>query len=178
MKTILQAVAVFILPVTLYAATDCKIVELADHFEAICVGDERYAAEAAASSQLIKQNVKQQQAAGAAKVVRPAQQGGGVANLVGSEPLQSPPAAVKKQQHTAGAAEMVLPTQQGRGVSSMAGSEPPQTQSAAVKKLVDYRLHRLQRSDVEAKKAVRNQMMQAGRQNEIAAPQPQNIDDM
>jgi len=177
MKTILQAVAAFILPVTLYAATDCKIVELADRFEAICVGDERYAAEAPASSQSIRQNVKQQ-AAGASEVVRSKQQGGGVASLVGSEPLQSQPAVIKRQQHTAVAAEMVLQKQQGRGVSSMTGSELSQTQSAAVKKLVDYRLHRLQRSDVEAKKAVRTQMIQAGRQNEIAVPQQQIIEEM
>jgi hypothetical protein len=132
-RIIFTIVATVLLPVTLFAATDCKIVELSDHYEAICVGDEKYLPE------MYRGGPETQNIPKLRSVV---------------------PTAVPK--------------------SSAVGkidNEHPQAQPDAVKQLIAFRQHKLQRSDVDAKRLVRMQMIKAGMQNQIAMPQPQVSED-
>lgn len=109
------------LPAALFAATDCRVVDLPDRYEVICVGDERSAVESYNNSQKLQQNRTQPAAA--------------TQNL--------------KQQTV---------------VDSGLASDNPREPSAAVKQLISYRQNKLlHRADVEAKKAVRLQMIRAGK---------------
>ena len=44
MKTLLVTI-LLVLPSAVFAAKDCRVIEYADHIEAICIGDPKYKAE-------------------------------------------------------------------------------------------------------------------------------------
>lgn len=120
-KYTIIATYILMLPATLLAATNCRVVDLPDRYEAICDGDERSAAEPYNSSQKLQQNKPQ-------------------------------PAAALQSQKQQAIAETELASGNTR--------EP----SAAVKRLIAYRQNKLsQRADVEAKRAVRMEMIRAGK---------------
>jgi len=113
---------ILMLPATLLAATNCRIVDLPDRYEAICEGDERSAAE--------------------------------TYNLSSQKLQPRKPQTVTAVQN---------PKQQ-TNVHSGQVNDNPREMSAAVKQLIAYRQNKLlQRSDVEAKRAVRMEMIRAGR---------------
>lgn len=119
-KYTIIATYILMLPATLLAATNCRVVDLPDRYEAICDGDERSAEEPYNSSQKLQQNKPQPAAA-----------------------LQGP-----KQQ-------AIVETELASNTR-----EP----SAAVKRLIAYRQNKLlQRADVDAKRAVRMEMIRAGK---------------
>jgi hypothetical protein len=127
----LTIIAVTLVPGAACAITNCKIIDLSDHYEAICVGDEKYPLASAPA---------------------------------GASALQQLPAA------TAGATG-----QQPKSRGGEASAERSVTQPPAVQQLIAFRQHKLQRSSVEAKQAVRMQMIRAGRQTQAEVPLPQIV---
>lgn len=134
-RSILTAVATVILPATLFAATDCRFIELPDRFEVVCVGDEQYRAESHANIRAMNEQL----------------------------PLRVFPATIPNNPVTAAAASAA--------VDRSTVTKP------AVKQLIAYRQHKLQRSDVEAKKAFRLQQIRADIRNQpVMTNSPVNED--
>ena len=131
---ILVSCLMLLLPPTLFAATECRVVELPDRYEAICEGDEKIMAG------FYNGNQKERQ--------RDADQ----------------------------AARVNSPKFQATSASQPEGDR--KVKSSAVERLIAFRHNKLQRSDVEAKKAIRMQMIKAGRQNEPTLHQEQTVGDI
>lgn len=117
------------LPSALFAATDCRIVELPDRYEAICEGDQKIMADSSNDRHRSRQIVENQA-----------------------------PRANSSNIQAAG--------------DSRTEGDRKKAKSPAVEKLIAFRNNKLQRSDVEAKKAIRRQMINAGRQT---VPEPSYI---
>ena len=117
---ILVSCLLLLLPSTLFAATECRVVELPDRYEAICDGNEKILTGTFESDQRGRQRAFDQTLRVTSPIVQQAD-------------------------------------------ASQADGVRTKTKSAAVEQLISYRHNKLQRSDVEAKKVIRMQMIKAGR---------------
>lgn len=118
-----------IVPAVTFAATDCRVIEFDDHYEAICEGDQKSPVSSQVRPTAPAKNHRSEFA--------PAQ-----AAAAASPPAQGIPAAKPSPK--------------------------------AVKQIISYRQHRLQGSELAAKKTLRMQNIVAGRKNEIIVPQNDN----
>ena len=119
---ILLSCLMLLLPPTLFAATECRVVELPDRYEAICEGNEKIMAGSYNGDKKDSQRVTEQ------------------------------------------ASRVNSPKFQAAGDSLSEGGRA-NAKSPAVERLIAFRHNKLQRTDVEAKKVIRMQMIKAGRQN-------------
>jgi len=134
-------VLVLMLPSTLFAATDCNYVELADHFEAVCLGDEKNLVAAG--------ETKSSPAVISAKKA--------AANDVATTPESGQATAVKSM--SSPKEGQTLPKNTANNLSA----RPASVQSPAVNSMLSYRANHLSRAVVDSKQAIRMKNIRMGK---------------
>jgi len=128
-------VAVFLMPNTVIAATQCNYIELAERFEVVCLGDEKTVAVAATPSLVAEQ---------------------------APVSLATPAASFPRNTAVNLPRNMATSLPRNTAASDHSG-KPAAAQTAAVNAMLSYRENHLTREIVDSKKAIRMKNIQLGK---------------